>query len=101
MPRVGRVALVGSFVIVAGCTRALPDAGSPGAQVYAARCGTCHDPHDPGSLTLAMWEVQVGRMQETMRRRGVRPLDEQEKTLVLDYLRSHATDAATHAAAVR
>ena len=99
MPRVGRVALVGSIVIVAGCTRALPDAGSPGAQVYAARCGTCHEPHDPHSLTAAMWGVQVDRMQETMRRRGVTPLDEHEKTLVLDYLRRYATDAAAHAAA--
>jgi Dihaem cytochrome c len=99
MPRVGRVALVGSIVIAAGCTHPLPDADSPGAQVYAARCGTCHDVHDPHALTAAMWEVQVDRMQETMRRRGARPLDERERALVLDYLRSHATDAGTHAAA--
>ena len=98
MPRVGRVALVGSMVIVAGCTRALPDADSPGAQVYAARCGTCHDPHDPRSLTAAMWAVQVDRMQQTMQRRGARPLDDRERALVLDYLRSHATDAGTQAA---
>jgi hypothetical protein len=57
--------------------------------------------HDPRSLTAAMWEIQVGRMQETMRRRGARPLDEQEQALVLDYLRSHATDAGARAAAAR
>jgi mono/diheme cytochrome c family protein len=99
MPRVRRVALVGSIVLAAGCTRALPDADAPGAQMYAARCGTCHAVHDPRSLTAAMWVVQVGRMQETMRRRGAKPLDEQERALVLDYLRSHATDAGSQAAA--
>jgi cytochrome c5 len=98
MPRVGRAVLVGSMMIAAGCTHALPDADSPGAQVYAARCGTCHDVHDPRSLTAAMWDIQVARMQDTMRRRGTRPLDDQERALVLDYLHRHATDAGAQVA---
>jgi hypothetical protein len=40
-----------------------------------------------------MWEIQVDKMRETMRRRGVRPLTDQEQALLLTYLRAHATDA--------
>jgi hypothetical protein len=40
-----------------------------------------------------MWQMQVERMRETMRRRGVTPLTEAEETLLLGYLRAHATDA--------
>lgn len=92
MRRAGRVVVLGSFAIVAGCARALPDAESPGAQLYQARCGTCHPLHEPRTLTAAMWEVQVNRMRETMRRRGVRPLSDEEQGVLLGYLRAHATD---------
>ncbi len=85
--------LLGSMAVIAGCTRALPDPDSPGAQLYEARCGTCHRLHEPRSLTAAMWEIQVNRMRETMRRGGATPLTEAEQALVLDYLRAHATDA--------
>ena len=91
----GACRLVGlaSMIVVAGCTHALPDADSPGAQLYQARCGTCHPLHEPRALTAAMWEIQVEKMRETMRRRGVRPLTEDEQALVLGYLKAHATDA--------
>lgn len=89
MRRTGWVVV--AAVIVAGCTHALPDADSPGAQLYATRCGTCHALHEPRALTSAMWEVQVNRMRETMRRRGVRPLTDEEQALVLGYLQAHAT----------
>jgi hypothetical protein len=82
-----------SLIVVAGCTHALPDADSPGAQIYAARCGTCHALHEPRALTAAMWEIQVEKMRETMRRRGARPLTDDEQALVLNYLKAHATDA--------
>jgi hypothetical protein len=40
-----------------------------------------------------MWEVQVDRMREPMRRGGVNPLTEEEQGLLLGYLRAHATGA--------
>ncbi len=88
-----RVVGLASLLVVAGCTQALPDADSPGAQLYQTRCGTCHALHEPRALTAAMWEVQVERMRETMRRRGARPLTADEEALMLGYLRAHATDA--------
>jgi len=93
MRRARRVVGLGSLALVVGCTHALPDADSPGAQLYQARCGTCHAPYQPRTLTAAMWEVQVERMRETLRRGGVSPLTEQEQGLLLGYLRAHATDA--------
>ena len=92
MRRTGWV-VVAASAVVAGCTHGLPDADSPGAQLYASRCGTCHALHEPRALTSAMWEVQVNRMRETMRRRGVRLLTDEEQTLLLGYLQAHATDA--------
>lgn len=92
MRRTCRVVVLGALALVAGCTQALPDADSPGAQLYQARCGTCHAPHQPRALTAAMWEVQVERMRETMRRGGVSPLTKEEETLLLAYLRTHATN---------
>ena len=91
--RCARVVVLGSLAIVAGCTHALPDADSPGGRLYQTRCGTCHPVHEPRSLTAAMWEVQVERMREVMRRRGVTPLTEAEQGVLLGYLRAHATDA--------
>lgn len=89
----GRVVVVGSLAAFVGCARGLPDPESPGAQLYAARCGTCHALHEPRSLTAAMWDVQVERMRETMRRRGARPLTADEEAVLLGYLHAHATDA--------
>ncbi len=93
MQGMGWVVAAGMLAVVAGCTHALPDPDSPGAQLYQTKCGTCHAPHEPRALTTAMWEVQVIRMRETMRRRGVTPLTDDEESLVLGYLRAHATDA--------
>lgn len=86
---------MGTMTMMVGCSHALPDPDSPGAKLYQARCGTCHPLHEPRSLTAAMWEIQVTKMRETMRRRGARPLSESEETVVLDYLRAHATDAGS------
>jgi cytochrome c5 len=93
MRRARRLLVFGSMAVAAGCARTLPDADSPGAQIYQTRCGTCHPLHEPRSLTAAMWEIQVQKMRETMRRRGARPLTEDEEAVLLSYLRAHATDA--------
>jgi len=80
--------------MLAACSPALPDAQSAGAQVYSVRCSGCHGIYAPGSLTGEMWQVQVERMQREMLRRAVNPLTEQEKYLILTYLKAHASDAA-------
>jgi hypothetical protein len=37
-----------------------------------------------------MWRVQVDRMQGEMARRGLPPLTDDERTLLLDYLKRHS-----------
>jgi len=82
---------------LAACSPSLPDPQSAGAQIYQVRCAGCHQLYAPGSMTAAMWEVQVGRMQEEMLRRAVNPLTEQEQYLVLSYLKANAAGAAPSA----
>ena len=77
----------------AACSPPLPDPESAGAQIYRVRCSGCHGLYAPASLTAAMWEVQVERMQREMLRRAVNPLTEQERHLILTYLKAHASDA--------
>jgi mono/diheme cytochrome c family protein len=88
-----RPALLVLVVLAAACATPLPDPQSAGAQVYGVRCSGCHQLYVPASLTAAMWEMQVERMQGEMLRRGVNPLTAQERHLVLSYLRAHASDA--------
>lgn len=81
-------------VLAPACNATLPDPESPGAQIYRERCNGCHRLYAPGSLTAAMWEIQLDRMQEEMARRGERPLDATERDTVLRYLYVHCLNAA-------
>ncbi|MBU6281838.1 hypothetical protein KGQ64_06310 [bacterium] len=74
----------------AACTRPLPDADGPGARVYAAQCGICHVAYQPGLMTPAMWEIQVARMDEHRSRRGLPPLADADRRVILEYLKAHA-----------
>ena len=46
---VGGVGAVLSAALLVGCTH-LPDPDSPGARLYAARCGTCHRLYAPSLM---------------------------------------------------
>lgn len=95
-PRASRLAipefllLVILMVNVGGCSRPLPEQNSAAAQLYAKRCGQCHRAYGPGSLTAAMWQVQVQMMEAKMQQYGVPPLTEQERQTILDYLTRNA-----------
>jgi cytochrome c len=75
---------------LAACSTSLPDPDSPGAHLYTEKCSPCHRLYAPGLLTSEMWRVQVARMQEEMRRRGMPPLDSSELEALLTYLNAHA-----------
>lgn len=81
------------LVASAACSPELPEPESAAARLYAERCNGCHRVFTPGSLTLAMWEMQVERMQGEMVRRGMPPLTVDEKQTILSYLRRHSGDA--------
>jgi hypothetical protein len=81
-----------ALAVTAGaCSReALPEAGSYPAQLYTERCGGCHAPYDPRSMTIAMWQVQVDAMGPLMAAGRVAPLSPGERKTILDYLRRNA-----------
>ncbi len=86
-----RVLLLALAVALAACDARLPDPDTPGAQLYATRCGGCHRLYAPASLTAEMWKVTVARMQGELARRGVPPLTSEEQATVLAYLQQHST----------
>jgi Dihaem cytochrome c len=58
--------------------------------VLRERCAGCHRVYAPGSMTLAMWQVQVQRMRGEFARRGMPWLKPDEERALLGYLAAHA-----------
>jgi hypothetical protein len=79
-----------ALAVAAACSRPLPEGDSPAARVYVQECGLCHPPIHPGLMTPAMWRIQVGRMDELRKRRGLQPLDAAHRALIVDYLDRNA-----------
>jgi len=84
------LAAVATAGALAGCDAELPDPDSPGARLYAERCGGCHRLYAPGSMTAEMWRVQVERMHGDMARQTGATLSPTETALLMDYLRQHS-----------
>lgn len=86
------VALALAAITALGCQTELPEPTSPGATLYRTRCQGCHRLYHPGTMTAAMWRVQVERMQGEFARRGMAQLSPGELELVLGYLGDYGTD---------
>lgn len=80
----------GVLVLVAGCAAPLPDADSPGAKVLQQRCTACHAIPAPGSMTLAMWQMQLDRMHQLFNQLGKPWLSADEESALQEYLRTHS-----------
>jgi hypothetical protein len=84
-----RGVLVIMLALVA-CAPELPEPDSPGARVYRERCGGCHVVYAPGSMTIAMWDVQLDRMRRLFAQRGLPWLAADEERTLRAYLAAHA-----------
>jgi len=74
-----------------GCRNApLPEQGSAAEHLYARRCGSCHKPYAPSSMTAAMWATQVDAMEPKIAQAGLPPLSEGERRAILNYLERNA-----------
>ena len=78
------------ILAAAACSRPLPEEGSPEATLYAARCGGCHAPYQPHTLTPLMWKLQVDRMDQKYRAAGLPVPGGAEREQLLDYLTRNA-----------
>jgi hypothetical protein len=93
-----RISLICLLLATAGCANhrgkagatPIPDAGSPAARVYAARCGSCHVLPHPGRLTYPGWVGLLPLMERRMAERGMLPLSEADRSEILAYLKAHA-----------
>jgi hypothetical protein len=68
----------------------LPESGTPAEQAYAARCGACHRPFNPGTMTAAMWRMQVAAMEQKIAQAGQPPLTGEQRERILAYLERNA-----------
>ncbi len=85
------VVWIGVFVGLSGCrTAPLPEQGSAAEHLYAQRCGSCHKPYAPSSMTAAMWATQVDAMQPRIAQAGLPPLSVGESRAITDYLERNA-----------
>ena len=90
IPR-GALILALAGLVISGCKRAsLPDATSPGAQLYVNRCGNCHVPYNPHEMTASMWDTQVTMMEVKIQAAGMPALTSDERESILEYLKRNA-----------
>jgi len=68
----------------------LPEARSPAAKLYTARCGSCHSLPHPRRLHYREWQQMVALMQQRMQERHMPPLTDKEQAIILNYLQAHA-----------
>ena len=93
-----RATMLFLVVMLTGCTGqgvlrdgdAVPDAGSPAAQIYIKRCGICHAVPHPARHSDSGWLLVVPLMEQRMAERGIRPLTDEERSAILRYLQAHA-----------
>jgi len=86
----GGLALVALAIAIAGCTRPLPEEGSVAARTYTERCGSCHRPYQPHSMTALMWQAQMTVMRQKIAAAGQPPLTAEQDRTILEYLQRNA-----------
>ena len=85
---VASVALI--VLTIGGCQQPLPEQDSSAAQLYLRQCGQCHSPYNPHAMTAAMWEIEVPKMEDKIRRAGLPALDPAQKQTIVNYLARNA-----------
>jgi diheme cytochrome c len=84
------IALAALALAAAGCSRPLPEQGSAAERLYSERCGNCHRPYQPRSLTAAMWQAQLAAMRQKIAAAGQPPLTPAQDREILEYLQRNA-----------
>jgi len=79
-------------LVSAGCEqRPFPDADSPSAMLYAAKCSICHPLRHPKVHTYTGWKKTIPIMEKRAEEMGITPfLSEEEKKIILKYMKKNA-----------
>ena len=87
--RIGLASLI--LIAFAGCKQQpLPEQDSYAGQLYVRQCGQCHSPYNPHAMTAAMWEIEVPKMEENIRKAGLPALQPEQKQTIIEYLDRNA-----------
>jgi hypothetical protein len=79
------------LLLATGCRMELPEQGSEGERLYAAKCALCHPAFHPKTLSAREWRGVVRLMEKRVEATGVRePLSEAQQAVILGYLDKHA-----------
>jgi hypothetical protein len=85
------LAMTALGAICASCSRPLPEAGTPAAELYRSRCGTsCHAAVAPRSMKYGVWEMVLPRMERRISEAGEPPLTTGERESIRSYLERNA-----------
>jgi len=68
----------------------IPDADTPQAKVYAARCSVCHALPHPKRLDWEHWRHMLDVMDTRMAQRGMPALSDEDRRMISAYLEHHA-----------
>lgn len=68
-----------------------PEYNTSAAKLYLEKCGNCHAAPLPSIHSEKQWFGVVQRMQLRMTNKAIKPLNQQESAVIIDYLRKHAT----------
>jgi hypothetical protein len=79
------------MVVSSGCQpKPLPEQGNSAELLYVNRCGGCHRPYLPSTMTAAMWSEQIVAMRLKIAQAGQPPMSNFEERQILDYLQRNA-----------
>ena len=66
------------------------DTLGPGFLTYHARCTSCHETPDPGMYTISVWRGTLRQMGKRQLEAGLMPITEDDRSVMLEFLRRHA-----------
>ncbi len=76
----------GLLIGAGGCAGPqIPEAGSPAAELYLAKCTTCHSWAPPKRHSAREWDYYLGLMEENMQRENIE-FPQAEKETIRKYL---------------
>lgn len=67
-----------------------PESGTETVELYLNKCGSCHAAPLPSIHTKKQWFGVVQRMQFRMTNKAIKPLNQRELEIIVDYLEKHA-----------